>query len=600
MKRQTHHYSLWRRISACLAVIYGALLLLMLINNAYATETMRERIYDQLYAMLSQEKRQITSELNDVSTYLASYSLKAPNFFIVERYEQDLEYYSALYKLKAELRNTLTSMSIMQGLFVFPTTSRQLVVAAKDAEGETAAVLVREWIRTECDKETLQGYVPRKWFALELDDHYYLLRILKIGKSYVGAWTDFTNILSRIGTSQALEWIPLFAASGQEIYDMASHKTGFALDLNHTDDGLQLVSLDQSYLAVSTRTGPSWEGALYILVPTRQISAQLKSNYILTMLTAGFFILLALTTIIILRRYLRRPIMHLRDSLIALRNGDFSTRIPNEDTCSEFVDVNGAFNQMVERIEDLKISVYEEQLRQQQTQLLALKNQIAPHFLINCLNAIYHMTSAGDNESIRHMTVCLGDHLRYALADTPVVTLGEELKKVENYVALSRLRFPDCIDIALDVDEILLNVQVPPMILLFQVENIIKYEVVNGEVTHIHIRCHPTRSSGSARLHICIWDTGRGYAPDVLAQLRSPQMLSQSGGHNIGTKNIYQRLHLMYREDFSMEFSNRPDAGAQVDIEIPVAQQITGGKMIDNETQRYKDSQTSNKTEVNL
>ena len=593
MKRQAHRYSLWRRISACLAVIYGALLLLMLINNAYATETMRERIYDQLYAMLSQEKRQITSELNDVSTYLASYSLKAPNFFIVERYEQDVEYYSALYKLKTELRNTLTSMSIMQGLFVFPTTSRQLVVAAKDAEAETAAVLVREWIRDACEKETLQGYVARKWFALELDDHYYLLRILKIGKSYVGAWTDFTSILSRIGASNALEWVPLFAASDQEIYDMDSHKTDYVLDLSHIDDGLQLVSLDQSYLAVSTRTGPAWEGALYILVPTGQISAQLKNNYILTMLTAGFFILLALATIIILRRYLRQPIIHLRDSLIALRNGDFSTRIPGADTCSEFADVNDAFNQMVERIEDLKISVYEEQLRQQQTQLLALKNQIAPHFLINCLNAIYHMTAAGDNESIRHMTVCLGEHLRYALADTPVVTLDEELHKVENYVALSKLRFPDCIDLDLDVDEAVKDALVLPMILLFQVENIIKYEVVNGEVTRIHIQCQQTQASGNGRIHICIWDTGRGYAPDVLAQLRSPQMLSQSGGHNIGTKNIYQRLHLMYREDFTMTFSNRSGAGAQVDIEIPLQQHRT------NETQISDELHSSNETEVN-
>lgn len=131
-KRKTGCYSLWRRVSACLTIIYVVLLLLMFINNAYATYTMRQQIYNQLYDMLYREKIQLTSELNAVSTFLSSYSLDAPNFFIVEQYKEDSEYYSALYKLKTELRNALTSISVVQGMFVFPTTSKQLIMAASD------------------------------------------------------------------------------------------------------------------------------------------------------------------------------------------------------------------------------------------------------------------------------------------------------------------------------------------------------------------------------------------------------------------------------------------------------------------------------------
>lgn len=288
------------------------------------------------------------------------------------------------------------------------------------------------------------------------------------------------------------------------------------------------------------------------------------------MITSAFFILLAVATILLLRRYLLQPILALKDSLLSLRNGDFTTRIDDKYTCDEFIDVNNAFNQMVERIEDLKINIYEEQLLQQQTQMLALKNQIAPHFLINCLNAIYHMTATGDNENIRHMTVYLGEHLRYALADTATVTLGEELEKVENYIKLFLLRFPNSIELIMDVDDTLKQTTVLPMIILFQVENIIKYEVVNGELTQIHLEIMCILKDLNSYIHICIWDTGRGYRPDVLRQLCSQKMLSQSDGHNIGTKNIYQRLHLMFKNDFSMKFSNRPGAGAQVNIEIPV------------------------------
>ena len=107
------------------------------------------------------------------------------------------------------------------------------------------------------------------------------------------------------------------------------------------------------------------------------------------------------------------------------------------------------------------------------------------------------------------------------------------------------------------------------MILLFQVENIVKYEVVNGELTEIHIEVTNIRQEGADRIHICIWDNGSGYATDVLKQLTSQDMLSQSDGHNIGTRNIYQRLHLLFNGDFKMTFTNRDNYGAQVDILIP-------------------------------
>ena len=567
-KRKTGCYSLWRRVSACLTIIYVVLLLLMFINNAYATYTMRQQIYNQLYDMLYREKIQLTSELNAVSTFLSSYSLDAPNFFIVEQYKEDSEYYSALYKLKTELRNALTSISVVQGMFVFPTTSKQLIMAASDSQAEVVGAQLRSWIRNQ-DEQELEQCVLKQWFPLKLDGKYYLVRFLKIGKSYVGAWTDFTCILSRFSNFQKLQWIPLFVQDSHHIYNIDSQQIKEYLNLNHTDSGLQMIDLDQTYLAVSTNTGSDLKGTLCLLVPSNQISAQLKSHYTLTALMGAFFILLAVITIFVLRRYMHNPILQLKDSLIALRNGNFSARIPNENTCSEFADVNTAFNQMVERIEALKINVYEEQLLSQKTQMKALKNQIAPHFLINCLNAIYHMTATGDHESIRHMTVCLGEHLRYALADTSVVTLAEELSKVENYVSLSHLRFPDSIDLILEIDENVKATEVLPMIILFQVENIIKYEVINGEITQIHIECGFTIYKNSNYVFIRIWDTGRGYAPDILTQLNSASMLNQSNGHNIGTKNIYQRLHLMYQDNFLMKFSNHEAAGAQVDIKIP-------------------------------
>jgi len=541
----------------------------MLLNNGYTISVMRQNTYNQLHDMLVQENRQITTVLNKTSSYLASFSLKTANLSTVEMYRQDSNYYTALYKLKTELSSTLTSMSLIQGLFIFPTSSQQFIHAFKSISDETAAHNLRSQFRAAYQTGSLDQYVSRYWYPVQFDGHYYLVHVLKIGKSYIGAWTDFGKILSCIEDTPSLKPTALYIYQKDQIYDINSEKTDYIISLPDTDKKIKSLYLDHYYWVVGVASPYTKEGGIYLLVRYSEVTQRLAANYIFVFIISTIFLGIALAAIRVIRIYLGRPLSKLQNSLTSLRNGDFSIRLPEEEACNEFADVNSAFNQMVERIENLKISIYEEKLVQQKTEMQALKNQIAPHFLINCLNAIYHMAAAKKNDEIQGMTVFLGDHLRYALADVSTVLLQEELDKVRNYVALSKARFPGCIELFLNIPEHLSNVVILPMILLFQVENIIKYEVVNGEITEIHIDIYTENRDENKMLHLCIWDTGNGYAPEILSQLRDKKMLSQSTGHNIGTRNTYQRLHLMYGNNFSLQFSNRENAGAQIDICIP-------------------------------
>lgn len=555
-------YSLIKRMTISLIVIYLALFSLMLFNDAFVINNVRQRVYDQLHDVLIQETNQITSELNDVTTFLISVSLNSPSLNIVQQDKKDTEYYSSIYKLKLEFQNALTSMPIVKGIFVFTKNNESFIYSTTE---DTTASHVRSWFRNNYQNENFEDNMSTHWFPIENEGKYYLMRFLKVGDSYIGTWTNFSEILKQIENTQSIDWIPLFYSNENNIYNIKSQKS----DIEYTikDDGT--ISFGPEFFTISHDVSRHLQGTIYLLVSTGQIYNQLKIIYLITLILGTLFVGFAIISIYFIHKSIISPINQLENSLTALRSGDFSARIPSNNSCKEFIDVNNAFNQMVEKIEDLKINVYEEHLLQQKTEMLFLKSQVAPHFLINCLNAIYHLTANGDYKNTLTMAVCLGDHLRYALADVTTVTFKEELDKVINYTELSKLRFPDSIKLNLDYDTNLDNTVALPMIILFQVENIIKYEVVYGEITEINITAKIIEDNCKKRTFIEIYDSGQGYREEILEQLKSEEMLSQGDGNNIGTKNIVRRLRLVFGEDFNINFSNKENFGALVQIDIP-------------------------------
>lgn len=578
-------YSITRRLTVGLFIIFVLLLAILLLNNFYTSHIFRRNITNQLSDALSAGNKQISSDLNNISTYLSTLSINTPDINIIEQNKKDTSFYSSIYNLKQTLSSGLRAMPIADGLFIFSAESDQFINTYRNQNYYLVNGSLKNWCRQTHSAGTLDSYVSKYWFPYECDDNYYIVKLLKSNSTYVGCWIKISNLLSVIDTPESLNSVLYFTFDESLTCDTNSLPVDYVLHPSIQPVTTQYIRIKNiKYLAVHTPALYTDDGYLYMLAGYNNITRNMKQPYLLLLFSFGAFLVLVIATYLLFRTYLSKPIRQLEISLLALRNGDFSIRLPEGNGSIEFNDVNIAFNQMVQRIEKLKIDIYEEKINQQKTELLALKNQIAPHFLINCLNSIYHMAVSGNTDNIQHMTVYLGEHLRYALSDVTYVPLSVELEKVRNYVELSKIRFPDSICLFLELPETMQDAIVPPMILLFQVENIIKYEVVYGEITEIHIEIQnestelvhlkysdfvPLKPTPARYLHFTIWDTGTGYSTQVLKQLQIPQNMNQSDGHNIGTKNTFKRLNLLFSGNFYMNFSNRLNAGAQLDILIP-------------------------------
>ena len=565
-EKRVRRYSILKHLTFSLAAVYVLLFSLMLVNDLYAVQAARREICMSLLESLKIYNDQIASNLSNAETYLAGKASQssAAKLRVLEQEKKDSKFYVTLTQEKTDMDDALYTLDLLRGLFLYPTTNQTFVSSSKDA---SEAAALRDITRKAQEADVLSSLPARRWFPVFANGKYHLVRYFRQGDTYVGAWTDFSSLLAQVETRQELVEHALFSFQPNNIYDSSSQKSYLRPSVGDTEDGYTLLKADKEYLAISVPAEYTSGGHLVMLVPDESLSSRLMQNYFLMMVIGAVFLLSFIVVFYILRRYVKRPIGQLKDSIDALHDGDFSTRVAADYECVEFAQVNTAFNDMVERIQDLKISVYEEQLHQKEAEMKFLKSQVAPHFLINCLNAMYHLAGADETQLIQKMAVSLGSHLRYTLAERPIVPLQQELDMAQNYIEISKLRFPGCIESFLTVDERVRDAECLPMILLNFVENTVKFSVVMGELVEIHIEAVLLEEGPS--ILVRVWDTGSGWPQEMLDQLNRGEFPSQEEGYHIGMRNAVQRGSLIYGDAASVRFSNHPGAGAQIEMKFP-------------------------------
>ena len=203
-----------------------------------------------------------------------------------------------------------------------------------------------------------------------------------------------------------------------------------------------------------------------------------------------------------------------------------------------------------------------------ETEAKVLRSQLNPHFMFNALNSIRALVYENPVKAQQGITQ-LSNLLRNSLlADRrKTVELREEIKTVEDYLALEKIRYEDRLTSHIGLDARTLFWQVPPMMLQTLVENAIKHGVstaVKGGFVEV---CSDIVAD---KLHITIRNTG------VLGDKEA------SGG--FGLANTAQRLELLYGPEAQFQIfqedentNNGPfNTGSIVHAEITIPAQSEG------------------------
>ncbi|MEC4567303.1 sensor histidine kinase [Paenibacillus sp. CMAA1739] len=205
-------------------------------------------------------------------------------------------------------------------------------------------------------------------------------------------------------------------------------------------------------------------------------------------------------------------------------------------------------------------------------ELLALQNQINPHFLFNTLNVLSKLAILEGAEKTSDLIVSLSNLLRYSLQklDKPV-TLQEELDHISEYVTIQQARFRDRIRFDLHFDASVLQQQIPALTIQPLIENAFLHGVADMESGAMITL---TLSRVDRDVQIEISDNGKGMAEETrLSVLRLKGGAESSSSTGLGMQNVFRRLQLFYGKEGMVEISSSTGRGTTITIRIPVKQE---------------------------
>lgn len=219
-----------------------------------------------------------------------------------------------------------------------------------------------------------------------------------------------------------------------------------------------------------------------------------------------------------------------------------------------------------------------------EAQVLALQNQINPHFLYNTLEGIRGEALAEGCANIADMTEALSTFFRYTISNLEhMVTLEEELANIENYFSIQQYRFGGRISLNIAFENEadrprLLAEKMPKLTLQPIVENAIVHGV-EGKVGPGLVRVFVMGTG--RRLLVRVSDDGLGMERGLLEEINrklagayhenSAPLAGRRGG--IAVVNVNNRIRLLFGEAYGIHLYSTPGRGTDVEITLP----LTGG-----------------------
>jgi hypothetical protein len=187
------------------------------------------------------------------------------------------------------------------------------------------------------------------------------------------------------------------------------------------------------------------------------------------------------------------------------------------------------------------------------TQLMFLRNQVSPHFLMNTLNNIHSLVDINSQEA-KEAIIKLSKMMRYLLYETETenTTLRREVEFLESYINLMKLRFNETVKIKLNLPAYIPEKTIPPFIFTSLIENAFKHGVSYKGESYIDINL------SIAKDHLLLV---------VKNSKTEDNMANDFSGIGIG--NTRKRLELLYGKNYHLNLIDKKDLFT-VNLSIPI------------------------------
>lgn len=245
-----------------------------------------------------------------------------------------------------------------------------------------------------------------------------------------------------------------------------------------------------------------------------------------------------------------RPISKLVNAATEIALGNYGLEVEGESNSEEFAYLERAFNTMSRELKYQFEKIYLEELALKDANIMALQSQINPHFLNNTLEIINWEARMNGNDKVSSMIEALSTMLDATMnrKQRRFVTLEEELSYVNAYFFITGKRYGDRFQVKWDVDESLLHLEVPILIIQPIVENAVEHGIANNRSGNVELHIYRKEDI----IYIEVVNDGKLDQKDkekIEFLLGNDRKQDEERHVSLGIRNVDRRLKIIYGED---------------------------------------------------
>lgn len=406
----------------------------------------------------------------------------------------------------------------------------------------------------------------------------------KEGKS----WNRIGSVGLLVGTENLQEIVDVLSVSNggyaavldreKQPLVQAGENTGYEAIMEEGEDD------DSCLIYRYTSPESGWE--LINIVPRSTFMDYPEDVQKITLSTYGFiFAALVLLCFLIYSRVIR-PIRRQMDFVVGYTR-DTRQRIEVVEN-NEFGELARRINQMLDELEALNHQVIEGERKllqmeyaKKQTEMIAYKSQINPHFMYNTLECIRGMALYKGEKEIARLTGSLSKLFRYNVKGKELVTIREVAKNLREYAMIIDYRFMGKFQVQITLQNEALALRYIPKML---VQPLLENAVLHG--------LEPNLGKGTVRvlfsegdcggIRINVEDDGCGIKEGMLEKIRTQMntydedQAFENMQHGIGISNVYRRMRLFYGAQASFDIYSVKGQGTRIVMCLP--EEMTGQK----------------------
>lgn len=338
------------------------------------------------------------------------------------------------------------------------------------------------------------------------------------------------------------------------------------LDLSAAAGGgyLQTQSGDGKDYFVKTIGYTGWR-----LIGVTQTQGVVLSN-LKSGLFIGFLMLFFLSIIAVVNGYISRrvsaPMASLEEAVNEIEAGRLDTDI-QPSGFYEIWHLGQALDKMKGNLKRLMEDIVLEHESKRRSELMALQNQINPHFLYNTLDIIVWMIENEKSDDAVNVVTALARFFRISLSrGRTVITVADEVEHVRNYLMIQKMRFKNRFSYSIQMEEGAGELGTIKLILQPLVENAVYHamEFMDGD-GEIEI----TVKRRDADVFFTIRDNGCGMTQTRVQELMGEGEVCSERGAGVGLRNVRERIRLVFGDEYGLSIASEPDEGTEITIRIP-------------------------------